>query len=456
MGTFIELQTDAFADNLNQIQDQKRDFSGVRRPYRGFEIKEDTYAVIKVIRSDGTEIPLTDAGGARKPQSGSQRSAGSGIAPKTDRMGTATTYNYSNFIIQRIDESRQEKSQILETFGDTFIFFFGERPRVLQVSGLLMNTLDFNWRTEFWFNYEHVLRGTKLVEQNARIYLYWDDLVVEGYMLQATARDDSEMPYHIPFSFSLFVTNHMYLSQVGSDDYPITHAVNLQPLLTQKDVLSAKRLLKKRGIAAAELVSTTQAVRDAAEASEFARQQAIAGGTLSPNTAQSFSASKNLLRDALAFGLHGQNLTFLSLANRYFRQRKMRFPRGLAGSETYAGPPQIANQPSAFPFQPQRTKPLRSKIRDNVDEYVKSGALNFDSPANLDQDAIIEAQLAAQYNTPYLLEKQLLADLAAVGADPIQHPGGNPLGGVSHGMTVVAALAAAKLAAFAQPKIPSL
>lgn len=453
MATFVEIQTDAFADQLRALADAKKwEFAGVRRPYRGIEIKEDTYGIMKVIRADGTEIPLTDAGGPLKPRSGGKTSAGGGVSDKSAKSGGAATYNYSNFIIQRIDESRQEKSQILETFGDTFIFFFGERPRLLNISGLLMNTLDFNWRTEFWYNYENTLRGTKLVEQNARIYLHWDDIVVEGYMLQAQARDEAEMPYHIPFSFTLFVTNHMYLSQVGDDAYPITHAVNLQPLLTQKDTINAKAQLKKKGIAATELVSSTEAVRDAAEDSEFARQVAFASDPLNTPLAKKLGAGAKLLVNALQLGLHASNLTFLSIANHYFKQRKVRFPRGLAGADTFAGPPQYANEPNEFDFNPQRTLPLRSKIRDNVDEYVGAGVVGWAGTVNVDEDAVIAAELATEYNNKYTLEKQALLDLAAVGIDPIQHPGG--FTERAHAMVIGGAIVASAILRFAIPKIP--
>lgn len=426
MGTFVEIQTDAFADNLVIAKDS-RTFAGVRRPYRGIEIKEDTYAVIKVIKADGDEIPLTDAGGSIKPQSGSSSKAGSGVSGLR-RTSLASTYNYSNFIIQRLEESRQEKSQILETFGDTFIFFFGERPRIINVTGLLMNTLDFNWRSEFWYNYENVLRGTKLVEQNARIYLYWDDLLIEGYVLQATARDDSELPYHVPFSMQIFVTNHTYLSQIGSDDYPITSAVNLQPLLRSKDVLSAKRALKQYAVQAEELISTTEEVRRAAEAAAIARESQSAQSFLSSPAGKRLIAGKNILANALILGLNAQNLTFLSIVNRFFKNRVMRFPKGIAGADAYAaGNYSIINQAN-----PQRTKPLRTKIRDNVDEYVQ-GAVQ---PTVLDKDAIVQAELDQESNSKYELERKALTDLAELGIDPVQHPGGSPFS-KSHALTAL-------------------
>lgn len=444
MATFIEIQTDAFAENVKALKNSKRDFSGVRRPYRGIEIKEDTYAVIKVIRADGHELPLVDAGGAKLAGAGNSTKAGSGVAAQNKTTPLASTHNYSNFIIHKIDESRQEKSQVLETFGDTFIFFFGEHPRILNVSGLLMNTLDFNWRTEFWYNYEHTLRGTKLVEQNARMYLYWDDIIVEGYMLQAQARDDSEMPYHIPFSFSMFVTNHIYLSTIGDDSYPITHAVNLEPLLHNKDVMSAKRELRNTAILASEFQSSTDAVRLAAQNSEAARQAAAAENPLNSSIAQGFNTAKNLLANALILGMNAQNLTFLSIANHYFKNRKMRFPKGIAGADSYAGPPTIVGDKTGYGFLPKRTLPLRSKIRDNVDEYVDSGVVGWTGNVNLDytaEDAALEAQ---SYNDGYALEMAALQDLKAMGIDPVQHPGGNPLD-KAHAMAIGAAITAAAI-----------
>lgn len=445
MSTFIEIQTDSYAENIKALKNSKRDFSGVRRPYRGIEIKEDTYSVIKVIRADGVEIPLVDSGGAKLSGAGNSTKAGSGVAAQTKTSGLASTYNYSNFIIQRIDESRQEKSQVLETFGDTFIFFFGERPRILNISGLLMNTLDFNWRTEFWYNYEHTLRGTKLVEQNARMYLYWDDIIVEGYMLQAQARDDSEMPYHIPFSFSMFVTSHMYLGAIGDDAYPITHAVNLEPLLHTKDVMSAKRELRENAIVAEELLSTTEAVRQAAQESEFARQAALARDPTKSALGQKLNAAKNLLANALILGMNAQNLTFLSIANHYFKNRKMRFPKGIAGADSYAGPPTVVGDNTQYGFLPKRTLPLRSKIRDNVDEYVGSGVVGWSGNVNMDytaEDAALEEQ---DFNDGYALEMAALQDLAAMGIDPVQHPGGSPFE-TAHSMAIGAAITAAAIA----------
>ena len=226
MATYVELRTDGFKRNLEDLAERRAlDFDGVRRPLRGIEIKDDTYAIIKVLRSDGKEVPLVDAGSKVTPNSHALRSDPGGIHSEPPE---GTTFNYSNFIAQQIVDARAEKSQVVETFGEPYIFFYGEKPRIMQVQGLLMNTLDFNWKNEFWRNYEKYLRGTRLVELDARIYFYFDDQIVEGYMLDASASHSADLPYHVPFQFTLFVTAHTYVGLMASTSlYPVSANVQV-------------------------------------------------------------------------------------------------------------------------------------------------------------------------------------------------------------------------------------
>lgn len=210
MAVFIETQTDPFVKNRDELVTKQKalrqagDAGGVRRPVRGIEIKQDTYAVIRVMKSDGSFINVIDQAGGFIEGEGS----------------VAKTSNYTNFFIQAVAEERHEKQQIVDTFGDAFIFFFGEAPRITQVSGVLLNTNDFNWRNEFWANYEKYFRGTRLVEQNARLYLIYDDIIIEGYMLAASAQDDANRPHLISFNFQIFVTGYSTISALGDPNFP--------------------------------------------------------------------------------------------------------------------------------------------------------------------------------------------------------------------------------------------
>lgn len=225
MAVFIELTTDSFADTFNKARDaaskaKRAGVPRVRRPLRGLEVKDDTYAIIKVVQADGTEMRLIDS---------------------SSPDGTST--QYSNFILQSVQEARMEKHQIVETFGEPYIFFFGESPRFLDVTAVLVDSLDFNWYAEFWENYNRFLRGTKSVEIGARTYLFYDDNIVEGYMLQAQARKTSDQPLMVMLTFRLFLSNYQNVTFVGDPNFPIRSNINLPPSvdLTTADAFTAGR-----------------------------------------------------------------------------------------------------------------------------------------------------------------------------------------------------------------------
>ena len=208
----VAIIPDRYQDTLDrQLMDvrensgngRKRAMADVRRPTRGIQLKEDTYATLKLLRGNGEEIPLVNAG---------SRLNNPGKGPDGKMMSNT----YSNFLIQSVTEERVEKSQVVETFGEAFIFFYGQRPRVLTIQGVLLNTFDFNWESEWWYNYDNYLRGTKCVEQEARVYLLFDDTMVSGYIMSTTSTKNSAERNFVPFVFQLFVTDYSSISRVGN------------------------------------------------------------------------------------------------------------------------------------------------------------------------------------------------------------------------------------------------
>ena len=189
----------AQADRLAGRGADKAGMGDVRRPTRGIQLKNDTYATLQVIKGDGVEIPLVNAGSRLGAMDGSK------MVSKTN----------SNFLIQQVVEERVEKQQVVETFGESFIFFFGERPRVIMVQGVLLNTFDFNWEAEWWHNYDNYLRGTKCVENDARVFLTYDDTLVSGYIISTSSSKNAPEKNQVGFNFQLFVTDYTQLSRVG-------------------------------------------------------------------------------------------------------------------------------------------------------------------------------------------------------------------------------------------------
>ncbi len=207
MAVFISTITSPFEDTFERQSERTSATRNVRRPLRGLEMKKDTYATIKVVDALNRPIPFVDSS-----------------APPAEDGGTiGQSTEYSNFILQAVQEQRVEKQQIVETFGEDYIFFFGERPRIYTFNALLINARNFNWKNEWWKNYEEVLRGTKLLERNARMYLYYDDVVVEGYMLQAQASTTVDDPHKLPLTFQVFCTNYAVIGDVGSIFTPLAN-----------------------------------------------------------------------------------------------------------------------------------------------------------------------------------------------------------------------------------------
>lgn len=217
MALFIELVTDAFETAFKGLASAKRaggnrtggaGKKNVRRPLRGIEVREDTHAIVKVVRTDGREIPLFDS------------SSPDGLSSD----------GYANFLLQQVQEARMEKHQVIETFGEAYVFFFGENPRFVDCQAVLLNSNDFNWLAEWEENYERYLRGTKLAEMGARLYLFYNDVILEGYMVGSQKVEQVMQPYQAGIQFRLFVTNYRNLGFVEAPDntyYPTRDSVML-------------------------------------------------------------------------------------------------------------------------------------------------------------------------------------------------------------------------------------
>jgi hypothetical protein len=181
----------------------------VRRPLSGIAIKPNTHAFVSIVRSDGSKVKVfNDLGSLSRPVR-----TGTGKGEKFGRRmdplsGTPSSPFWTDWFLQSVQESRQEKFQIVETFGEPILYVFGERPRLLQFTGYLSNTADFNWRAQFWENWELYFRATKLVEGNHRMYIGFDDILVSGYPLNAQARQLATDPNRIMFSFAFLMTSY--------------------------------------------------------------------------------------------------------------------------------------------------------------------------------------------------------------------------------------------------------
>lgn len=387
MAVFIELTTDPFEANYKRLKDRndpslsrpgRAGLTNVRRPLRGMEIKEDTYASIKVIRADGSEVPFLDSSSA-----------------------TGESRAYSNFILQSVQEARMEKHQIIETFGEPYIYFFGEAPRFLDVQAVLINSHDFNWEAEWWANWERTLRGSKSVEQAARTYLFYDDNVVEGYMLMAQAVKLSTEPFQVSLTWRMFVSSYRNVSFVGDPNFPVHASVDLPPDVSLTDADAFGEL--------------TQAYRSV---SDVQGQYAAWDDEVNRNAKPEQFGSRGRLADTLRRGT-----------------RSIAFPGSVQAYIDYLRSSNQQDLPDLDTFDRLHSRPLRSLIADNADEYTGSGNTSVDYLHGTLPE-VFDPRIRGQLEVDDLF-KEAISWMACFGADINSYTALNSLGmGVNFGAGV--------------------
>ena len=212
MGTYVTLTEDKFGPIQKVVTGDSARSSLksrlVRRPMHGMDIPEDTYATITIRRANGKEL---------------------GLLLNTSTKGVSGSTYTTNLIVQRVDENRQEKQQVVETFGEDFVYYYGQRPRVLTVAAILPDSDDFQYAQEFWTNYDRSLRGTRLVTRDARVFLSVAGQVFEGYLSSAQTSRSADQPRIVQLNIQMYVTHSYYIQALKdnkgyrSDQPPYTH-----------------------------------------------------------------------------------------------------------------------------------------------------------------------------------------------------------------------------------------
>jgi len=158
---------------------------------------------LSVVRRDGTAVPLLNAMGQLPSEKYTFRH---GVL---DQSSYNMQMAYTDFVVTNASVSNSEKNQIVETFGDVYMYFFGSQVQALRVSGILLDSPNYPWLTEWQYNYNNFLKGTKLIENNARAYFRLGFDVYEGYLANCEISFDAVDDYRVPFSFMFFVTRQI-------------------------------------------------------------------------------------------------------------------------------------------------------------------------------------------------------------------------------------------------------
>jgi hypothetical protein len=134
---------------------------------------------------------------------------------------------YANFLITAIQCQMSEKIQVTETFGDGEVYYyFGRQPITLSISGLLIDSIENDWFTQWLFMYGQVLRGTQVASRYQLVKLYLPTMVLVGTIASMSFNQNSDRDTDIPFQFE-FMAKELIPIPVMNTNFVLSNAASL-------------------------------------------------------------------------------------------------------------------------------------------------------------------------------------------------------------------------------------
>lgn len=132
-----------------------------------------------------------------------------------DEIGGSESRGMTSFFVQAISYVDNEKHQIMQTFGDdAAVFFFGRAPRMITISGVLLDDVYNNWFYKFLTVYDRYLRGTRLARNFRLINLELPNATMTGVILGLQYDQSAENDTVVRFTFSMLVKNYEPVSAI--------------------------------------------------------------------------------------------------------------------------------------------------------------------------------------------------------------------------------------------------
>ena len=124
-----------------------------------------------------------------------------------------TETKFKQFILSSVSSASQERMQIVETSQAFQVLFYGKKPEILNLSGIIKNTRSNPWNANMTFLWDSLMRGTKLVEQGNILQLYIDGTIYNGYPFGFQRSQMSPTDYLVSFSMSFIIKEKIMTSR---------------------------------------------------------------------------------------------------------------------------------------------------------------------------------------------------------------------------------------------------
>lgn len=118
-----------------------------------------------------------------------------------------TSYGYDKFLLTGVSGSFSEKLQVTEVFGDGEVcYYFGRQPMMIGFSGILIDSPDNTWFTDWMRMYSEFLRGSQLARNFELLKIVLPNMIVTGSITGMSWQQGSDRDTDIPFSFQFMAT----------------------------------------------------------------------------------------------------------------------------------------------------------------------------------------------------------------------------------------------------------
>ena len=183
------------------------------------------WAYIKLLTSKTQKDQYVSGNTSR--QITNQNLIGSGsIVAGMATAGESQTYGYDRFLITDVGCQLNEKTQVTEVFGDNeVVYYFGRQPMVFNIGGMLIDSPDNSWFTDWLQMYSDFLRGTQLAQNYEMLQLVLPSMTIIGTITGFSWSQNSQRDTDIPFSFQ-FIAKSIVPTPTTNAGVPNSNAIN--------------------------------------------------------------------------------------------------------------------------------------------------------------------------------------------------------------------------------------
>jgi hypothetical protein len=129
-----------------------------------------------------------------------------------------TTNKFKQFILTQITNPMQERMQVVETNAEYQALFYDSKPEIMQLSGVLKNTIENPWTINMVYTWDYKMRGTQLIKSGCICQIFADGELFEGYPFQFQRSKVAGSDYMVSFSMGFLIRKRVTIDKRFKND----------------------------------------------------------------------------------------------------------------------------------------------------------------------------------------------------------------------------------------------